>query len=69
VGAGFGFFVLQRSAIFPSQAALQNPLDPKNRISADPVADLSGQSYLLAHRDAAQPVGPELRVPVLKMRF
>ena len=68
-GAGFGLFVLQRSAIFPNGTAVQNPLDPRNRISSDPVAELNGQTYLLAHRDAAQPAGPELRVPLLSMRF
>jgi hypothetical protein len=68
LGAGFGLYVLQRSAIFPTAAA-QNPLDPRNRISADPVADLNGQPYLLAHRDAAQPVGPGLRVPVFSLHF
>jgi len=68
LGAGFGVFVLQRAVLLPT-AQVRNPLDPRNRISADPVADQSGESYLLAHRDAAQPAGPELRVPLLSLHF
>ena len=69
VGAGFGLFVLQRSAILPGGTAATNPLNPRNRISADPVADENGQPYLLAHRDAAQANSLALRLPVLSMKF
>lgn len=69
LGAGFGVFALQRSVILPSTAMVENPLDPRNRPSIDPVADESGQSYLLARRDAARANGPELRVPLLNLHF
>lgn len=70
LGAGFGIFILQRATVLPPPtAAVHDPLDPRARISADPVADLSGQSYLLAHRDAAQPLPGELRLPLLHLQF
>ena len=38
IGFGFGIYVLQKSAIFPVQFVQHNPLDPSNRLVADPVA-------------------------------
>jgi hypothetical protein len=69
LGAGFGVFALQRAVVLPATAEVERPLDPRNRISVDPVADLGGQSYLLARHDAAAPRGLELRVPLLNLRF
>jgi hypothetical protein len=67
-GAGFGIYVLQRAVVLP-QTAARNPLDPRNRISADPVAAESGGDFLLARRDAAAPVGAEFRMPLLRLHF
>ena len=69
IGAGFGIYVLQRAYIPPATAYVKDPLDPRNRISADPVAVESGQNYLLARRDAVQSLGPEIRVPLLNLHF
>lgn len=68
-GAGFGVFVLQRAVVPPQTAMVHNPLAPWNRISADPVAVESGQSFLLARRDAAAPTGPGIRLPLLDLHF
>lgn len=67
-GAGFGVYVLQNSANAP-RTAIYNPLAPENRISADPVAVLSGESTPFAHRVAANDGGPELRLPLLRLHF
>jgi len=68
VGAGFGMYVLQNSVVLPS-TAFRDPLAPRNRISADPVAVESGQSFLLARRDAVLSAGPEFRLPLLDLHF
>jgi hypothetical protein len=68
LGAGFGIYVLQRSVVLPATAVV-DPLDPRNRISADPVAVESGQSFMLARRDALAPTGREFRLPLLDLRF
>lgn len=68
-GAGFGIYALQRATVQPRTAMVRNPLDPRNRISADPVAVESGQPFLLARTDAFESPGPELRVPLLNLHF
>jgi hypothetical protein len=44
LGAGYGLFILQRSARLPvrSQVYIRDPLDPRERITSDPVAAASG---------------------------
>jgi len=44
LGAGYGLYVMQRSAQIPfrSQVDVRNPLDPTQRITSDPVAIASG---------------------------
>lgn len=69
-GAVLGVFVLQRSVVPPGggTAALE-ALAPRNRISADPIAERNGAPFLLAHRDAAQGGGREFRLPLLNLHF
>lgn len=69
LGAGFGVTVLQRSAIFPPGTAMKDPLNPRNRISDDPVAQQNGEGPLLAQRFDDQPTAVGVSVPLLRMRF
>jgi hypothetical protein len=44
LGAGYGLFIMQRSLVVPirGQVYIRDPLDPKERITSDPVAAASG---------------------------
>lgn len=67
-GAGFGVFVLQTATIYPGVAVI-NPLAPQNRISADPVAVLSREPYMLASHQTASLERTLWQVPLLSLRF
>jgi hypothetical protein len=69
LGAAMGFAVMQRSAVFPPGFAVRNPLNPRNRISTDPVAGQSGEGFLMAHRPVFGSGGPRIQVPVLRVNF
>lgn len=74
VGAGVGFFILQRSALIPAQAALgRDPLSPRNRITADPIASLDQVNLPLGMRlptgSSRGRGGPRIALPVLNLRF
>ena len=70
LGAGFGVFVLQETAISPPVTAFRyNPLHPKNRITTDPVAVESGEGRMFA-AGGFQGLGKSaIVVPFLNMRF
>ena len=69
-GAGFGIFVMQRSAIFPEGTVqVRNPLAPENRISSDPVADESREHKLTSTGLAFNRSNRELSVSFLNIRF
>ncbi|MEE8433813.1 MAG: hypothetical protein V3S64_03405 [bacterium] len=69
LGAGFGVFVLQETAISPPITAFRsNPLHPKNRITTDPVAVESGERGMFA-TGGIQYSGKTVVVPFLNIRF
>ncbi len=70
LGAGFGIFVLQETAVSPGQAAqLNRPLQPRNRITSDPVAVESGDLRLLAHQNLRPPGKSGWVLPLVNLRF
>lgn len=70
LGAGFGIFVLQETAISPGQAAIFNdPLHPRNRITSDPVAIESGNYSLLAHQKLSPGGKNGIVLPLVNLRF
>lgn len=69
LGAGFGVTVLQRAAVFPPGTVRTDPLDPRNRISDDPVAQQSGEGAMLAQRFSNPAPELSIRVPVLRLQF
>jgi hypothetical protein len=68
LGAGFGIYVLQ-NAYIPPRTAERDPLDPRNRISADPVAELTGERTVFALRNPAQTSAGEVSLPLLNLHF
>ncbi len=70
LGAGFGAFVLQDTAVSPQTAAMRNnPLLPLNRVTGDPVAVENGESTLFAGGGPPQPGQRRIVLPIFKMRF
>ena len=70
IGAGIGIFIMQRSAIFPSEfVRVQDPLDPRNRISEDPIRIETGGSLMFAGADRLGGRGNNLTLPLLNLRF
>ena len=70
LGAGFGVFVLQETAISPPVTAFRfNPLNPKNRITTDPVAVESGEGGMFATGRFSTLGKSAIVVPFLNIRF
>lgn len=72
LGAGYGFFVLQRSVLLPiqSQVYVPDPLDPKHRITSDPVAAASGfDRPALSSLFSRSGGGSALQIPLFGFKF
>ena len=70
LGAGFGVFVLQETAISPPSTSLRaNPLHPYNRITTNPVAVESGESGMFATGGFHPPGKSLIILPFLNIRF
>lgn len=70
LGAGFGVFVLQETGVSPpATVQVQNPLNPRNRITTDPVAVESGERNMFASGSIGKRERGTLIVPLFKMRF
>lgn len=70
LGAGFGVFVLQDTAVSPPATAFRfNPLHPKNRITTDPVAVESGEGGMFALGGFKNLGKSAIVVPFLNIRF
>ncbi|HEX7926101.1 MAG TPA: hypothetical protein VF678_00835 [bacterium] len=57
VGVGFGAYMLQRNAQGPGIAQVNDPLDPMNRPTKDPIAAQMRREDLLAAWDGPGPSG------------
>lgn len=70
IGAGFGVFILQETAVLPPATAFRsNPLHPKNRITTDPVAVESGEGRMFATGGFQNLGKSAIVVPFLNIRF
>jgi hypothetical protein len=71
LGAGYGLFVLQRSAQIPyrSQVDVRDPLNPSQRITSDPVAIASGDFRALGMGDARSASDSFLQLPLFNVHF
>ena len=69
-GAGFGLFVMQKTAQAPGRlAALSSPLDPLRRVSGDPVEAQAAAGDLPARGGAGGRTAPRINLPLLNLRF
>ena len=71
LGAGYGLFVLQRSAQIPyrTQVEVRDPLNPTQRITSDPVAIASGDFRGLGMGTAPSFAESFLQLPLFKFHF
>jgi hypothetical protein len=71
LGAGYGLFVLQRSAQIPyrTQVEVRDPLNPTRRITSDPVAIASGDFRGLGIANASSPAESFLQLPLFNIHF
>ena len=69
-GAGFGLFVMQKTAMAPARlAALSSPLDPLRRVSGDPIEAQTRAGTLLARGGISGRMVNGISVPLLNLRF
>ncbi|MBI3992321.1 MAG: hypothetical protein HY342_03535 [Candidatus Lambdaproteobacteria bacterium] len=69
-GAGFGLFVMQKTAIIPARlATASDPLDPLRRVSGDPVEAQTHGGPLLARGGPGGRVPGGISLPLLNLRF
>lgn len=71
LGGAYGLFILQRSVIFPapSLVRVRDPLDPRERITSDPVAVAAGEWNALSFEPSLFGRNGGFSLPLLNIRF
>ena len=71
LGAGYGLFILQRSAQIPArpQVYIRDPLHPRERLTSDPVAAASGFDRPALSEVFRRSGGSSLMLPLFDFNF
>ena len=71
LGGAYGLFILQRSVIFPASGLVRvrDPLDPRERITSDPVAVAAGERSALSFEPSLFGRNRGFILPLLNIRF